>query len=200
MTSIFETKLGWVGIEGNSNGLTHLIFPQRCKKKIVKLLEGDEETCYKSYTFLGDSKPMERASIEKHTPQVTWYSEKVQGEDSLIRCVRKDLIAYLDGLRICFDYPVDLHTFPPFVVKVLEIVRTVPYGKTQSYLWVAEKIGGKQFARAVGQALSKNPLPIIIPCHRVIKSDGGIGGFTGGIFLKKKLHKIEGIVCVNNGD
>lgn len=167
MTSIFETTLGWVGIEGNSNGLTHLILPHRCRGGIVKSLGRDKETFH---------------------------------ANNLMKCVRKDLLAYLDGLRICFDYPVDLRTLSPFVVKVLEIVRTVPYGKTQSYLWVAQKIGGKQFARAVGQALSKNPLPIIIPCHRVIKSDGGIGGFTGGIFLKKKLHKLEGTECVNNGD
>ncbi len=105
--------------------------------------------------------------------------------------MKKDLITYFSGERICFDYPVDLRALSPFAVKVLKIVRTIPYGKTRSYLWVAEKIGGRQFARAVGQALSKNPLPIIIPCHRVIKSDGSIGGFAGRTFLKKKLLMIE---------
>jgi O-6-methylguanine DNA methyltransferase len=111
--------------------------------------------------------------------------------DNLIRCVKKDLIAYLDGERICFDYPVDLRTLSLFVGKVLKIVKAIPHGKTRSYLWVAEKMGGRQFARSVGQALSKNPLPIVIPCHRVIKSDGSIGGFTGGTSLKRKLLAIE---------
>ena len=113
-------------------------------------------------------------------------------EDSLIRCVKEDLVAYLNGEKICFDYPVDLCILSPFVVKVLKIARTIPYGETRPYSWVAEKVGGKQFARAVGQALSKNPLPIIIPCHRVIRSDGSIGGFSGGFFLKKKLLMMDG--------
>ena len=181
MTSIFETKLGWVGIEGNGGGLMRLVLPCRSRGKIIKLLDGDQKSLHKSQ------------AIEKHTRQVARHSKRVWDEDNLMRSVKKDLIAYLSGERICFDYPVDFNGLSPFVAKVLRVTRTIPYGKTGSYLWVAEKIGGRQFVRAVGQALSKNPLPIIIPCHRVIRSNGNIGGFGGGIFLKKKLLMIEGI-------
>ncbi len=181
MTSIFETKLGWVGIEGSGGGLMRLILPRRSREKTIELLDGDRKSLHESQ------------AIEKHTRRVAWHSKRVWDEDNLMRSVKNDLIAYLSGERICFDYPVDFNALSPFVAKVLRIVRTIPYGKTKSYLWVAEKIGGRQFARAVGQALSKNPLPIIIPCHRVIRSNGNIGGFGGGISLKKKLLAIEGV-------
>ncbi len=180
MTSIFETKLGWVGIEGNGGGLMRLVLPCRSRGKIIKLLDGDQKSLHKSQ------------AIEKHTRQVARHSKRVWDEDNLMRSVKKDLIAYLGGERVCFDYPVDFNALSPFVVKVLKIVRTIPYGKTGSYLWVAEKIGGRQFVRAVGQALSRNPLPIIVPCHRVIRSNGNVGGFGGGLSLKKKLLMIEG--------
>lgn len=193
MTSIFETKLGRVGIEGSSGGLMRLILPRRSREKTIKLLDGDQKSLHESQAFLHHIEPVMRANVEKHIPQAVRYSKNVWDEDNLMRSVKKDLIAYLNGERICFDYPVDLDTVSPFVVKVLRTVRTIPYGKTGSYLWVAEKIGGRQFVRAVGQALSKNPLPIIIPCHRVIRSNGDIGGFGGGISLKKKLLMIEGI-------
>lgn len=66
----------------------------------------------------------------------------------------------------------------------------IPYGETRSYGWVAEELGIKG-ARAVGQALKRNPLPVIVPCHRVVKNNGEIGGFSRGIMVKKKLLKIE---------
>ncbi len=185
MVSVFKTKLGWVGIEGSGGRLTRLILPRRSRGKTVKLLAGDQKSLHESQ------------AIEKHTRQVARHSKRVWDENNLMRSAKKDLIAYLSGERICFDYPVDFNALSPFVAKVLRIVRTIPYGKTGSYLWVAEKIGGRQFVRAVGQALSKNPLPMIIPCHRVIRSNGNIGGFGGGISLKKKLLMIEGIVVDN---
>ena len=112
-------------------------------------------------------------------------------DDNIINRVRKDLVEYMDGRDTSFNYPIDLQAMPPFTQRVLKIVRTIPYSETRSYSWVAERVGGKRFSRAVGQALSRNPLPIIIPCHRVIKSDGTAGGFTGGIHLKRKLLRIE---------
>ena len=71
------------------------------------------------------------------------------------------------------------------------MVRTIPYGETRSYGWVASHLGLPKAARAVGQALGRNPLPIIIPCHRVISSDGGLGGFGGGLGLKESLLRLE---------
>ncbi len=79
----------------------------------------------------------------------------------------------------------------PFQKKVWRTVKTIPCGQTRSYKWVAERIGNPQAFRAVGQALKKNPLPGIIPCHRVIRSDGKLGGFSKGWKEKKRLLESE---------
>ena len=79
----------------------------------------------------------------------------------------------------------------PFEKKVLKITSQIPLGQARSYKWVAKKAGKPKAARAVGRALNKNPYPIIIPCHRVIKSDGSLGGYAKGKKLKKKLLLFE---------
>ncbi len=81
--------------------------------------------------------------------------------------------------------------FTEFEKKVLRCVLTIPLGETRTYKWVAEKIGRPKSARAVGNVLNKNPFPLIIPCHRVIKSSGSIGGFSCGKANKKKLINLE---------
>ncbi|MCK4261940.1 MGMT family protein [bacterium] len=84
---------------------------------------------------------------------------------------------------------------PPFQRRVWEVVKTIPYGQTRSYKWVAEKSGNPKASRAVGQALKKNPIPGIIPCHRVIRSNGSLGGFSpfGGRRRKRGLLLSEGV-------
>jgi len=79
----------------------------------------------------------------------------------------------------------------PFQKKVYRIVSTIPRGEVRSYKWVASKIGNSKASRAVGQALKRNPYTITIPCHRVVKSDGSIGGYSRGVKLKKKILKKE---------
>ncbi len=81
--------------------------------------------------------------------------------------------------------------YTPFQRKVWNAVKAIPYGETRSYKWVAKKIGNPKAARAVGQALKRNPLLIIIPCHRVICSDGKLGGFSQGLKKKRELLKLE---------
>ena len=71
------------------------------------------------------------------------------------------------------------------------MTRLIPYGETRSYLWVAKQIGRPGAVRVVGQALGRNPLAIIVPCHRVIASDGGFGGFGGGVEMKRHLLWLE---------
>ena len=88
----------------------------------------------------------------------------------------------------------DLGSLTPFQRKVLEAVKTIPSGETRSYKWVAGRIGNPKAARAVGQSLKKNPYPGIIPCHRVIRSDGKLGGYSKGTQKKKKLLKKEGVI------
>ena len=85
----------------------------------------------------------------------------------------------------------DLGSLTPFQRKVLEVVKTIPSGETRSYKWVAERMGNPKSARAVGQALKRNPYPVIIPCHRVIRSNGKLGGYSKGIQKKRKLLKKE---------
>ncbi len=91
-----------------------------------------------------------------------------------------------------FDFPILLKV-PDFSKKVLQYVRQIPYGEVRTYKEVAKAIGEPNSARAVGMALIKNPLPIVIPCHRVIKSNGELGGYQGGIGSKKWLLKFEGV-------
>lgn len=79
----------------------------------------------------------------------------------------------------------------PFEWKILTVIAGIPIGETRSYRWVAQRAGKPKAFRAVGQALKKNPFPFIIPCHRVIQSDGSPGGYAGGRPLKKKLLLLE---------
>ena len=80
-----------------------------------------------------------------------------------------------------------------FQQKVFKVLQTIPYGKTISYQELAKKTGNKKASRAVGNANGKNPIAIIIPCHRVIAKNGTIGGYSGGLDIKRKLLKLEGI-------
>ncbi|MBI4304117.1 MAG: methylated-DNA--[protein]-cysteine S-methyltransferase [Chloroflexi bacterium] len=103
----------------------------------------------------------------------------------------KRLRAYYGGRKVAFRDKLDLSAATLFQRKVWETARQIPYGETRSYLWLAEKIGQPQAGRAVGQALGKNPLPVIVPCHRVVATDGKLGGFTGGLEMKRQLLHLE---------
>ena len=98
---------------------------------------------------------------------------------------------YFSGRKATFPDELDLSEATAFQREVWEITRLIPYGETRSYLWVAEQIGRPGAVRAVGQALGRNPLAIIVPCHRVIASDGGFGGFGGGVEMKRYLLWLE---------
>lgn len=93
-------------------------------------------------------------------------------------------------LTIPYDN-LSLTGFTPFEQKVYKAVLKIPKGKTRTYQWVAKKIGNPKAARGVGNALNKNPYPVIIPCHRIIRSDGSLGGYSRGLRLKNKLLQKE---------
>lgn len=97
---------------------------------------------------------------------------------------------YFAGYRIEFPDTVDLDGNSPFQRLVLDRIRRIPYGQTRSYGSLAQEVGIPQGARAVGQALARNPVPLIIPCHRVVGRNG-MGGFTGGVELKRFLLRLE---------
>jgi methylated-DNA-[protein]-cysteine S-methyltransferase len=99
--------------------------------------------------------------------------------------------AYFSGKQVEFLDGLDLEGATPFQRSVWQVTRNIPYGQTRDYAWVAEQAGYLGAARAAGQALARNPLPVIIPCHRVLASDGGLGGFSGGLAMKRFLLKLE---------
>ncbi len=100
---------------------------------------------------------------------------------------------YLEGKKVFFSEPLDLRGATPFQRAVWERTGTIPYGEVRSYDWLAKRIGHPQAARAVGRSLALNPLPILIPCHRVVRKNGGLGGFSGGSGLKRRLLEVEGV-------
>lgn len=100
--------------------------------------------------------------------------------------VMAQLREYFSGVRSHFNLPVDLSALTPFQREVLAATRQIPAGQTWSYQRVAAKMGRPKSSRPVGQALARNPIPILIPCHRVIASDGSLGGYSGGSGLKAK--------------
>ncbi len=95
---------------------------------------------------------------------------------------------YLAGRRTRFNLPVDLASLTPFQQQVLAAAAEVPPGQVATYAEIAQRIGRPRAYRAVGQALGRNPVPILIPCHRVIATDGSLGGYSGGGGLKTKAH------------
>ncbi len=109
---------------------------------------------------------------------------------------RSQLAEYFRGQRKTFDFPMRL-TGNGFRRQVLEQLCHVPFGKTVSYGELAAAVGNDRAARAVGGAVGSNPLSIIVPCHRVLAADGGIGGFGGGLDAKRKLLAIEGVTLKN---
>ncbi len=107
------------------------------------------------------------------------------------KSLTKQLSDYFSGKKVNFTAPVDLDGMAPFDKKVLKELSKIPYGNVLTYKQLARKIGGGKYARAVGNALGRNPVPVILPCHRVIKSDGSLGGFSGGILWKRILLALE---------
>ena len=104
---------------------------------------------------------------------------------------RVEIAEYLAGRRAFFSVPVDLSRTPDFQRRVLEAARHIPFGEARPYAWIAERIGHPHAVRAVGTALGRNPVPLIVPCHRVWRSDGGLGGYLFGADLKRGLAALE---------
>lgn len=114
-----------------------------------------------------------------------------------IRPFVRQLEEYFAGEREEFDVPLDLSTASPFVQRVLKATERVPFGHLVTYKSIANEIGEPGATRAVGNALGSNPIPIIVPCHRVIRSDGTLGGYTGGTDIKRHLLTLEKAMLVH---
>ncbi|MEY8001436.1 methylated-DNA--[protein]-cysteine S-methyltransferase [Clostridium sp. Mt-5] len=111
-------------------------------------------------------------------------------ETPLLKKANQQLEEYLSGKRKIFDLPLAPEG-TEFQQKVWRTLQKIPYGKTCSYKEVAQNIGNAKACRAVGMANNKNPIPIFIPCHRVIGANGNLVGYAGGLSMKEKLLKIE---------
>ncbi|MEW6213967.1 MAG: methylated-DNA--[protein]-cysteine S-methyltransferase [Nitrospirota bacterium] len=105
--------------------------------------------------------------------------------------IKKELKEYFEDGREEFTHKIDFIKGTEFDKKVWLALKEVPYGETRTYKWLAEKVGNPNACRAVGQALSRNPIPILLPCHRIIESNGSIGGYSPGIDIKRRLLEIE---------
>ena len=160
---IFRTKWGYFGLAGTDSILCRTILPMPERRKI-------------------ESRILENLPDSK-------------SDKSYFKNLQAKIIAYFDGDSVSFgaDIPVILNGLRGFSRRVLTACRTIRYGQTTTYAGLAKKAGRPNAGRAVGNALAKNPLPLIIPCHRIIRSDGKLGGFSapGGTNLKKRLLSHE---------
>ncbi len=159
---IFHSPWGWMGIAESAKGIDAIVLPKRSKRAV----EFDLRAQSRGPLQLGASARLEAA--------------------------RGHLLDYLAGRRDTFDMPLDLSQGTSFQRKVWRALQRVPYGKLRSYRWIAARVGGPHYARAVGNAVGANPLPIVIPCHRIVAHDASLGGFSGGLSMKRKLLSLEG--------
>ena len=162
--AIFLTAWGWAGFVVDRKGLRIFVLPEERKEDVLFKIK-KELKCNNLF-------------------------EDNRGWESLIKKVKE----YFTGKKVDFlDYQLNLDNYTNFQKKVLQIVKEIPYGEIRSYKEAAEAAGYPRAYRAVGNTMRNNPLPLIIPCHRVIKSDGGLGGFSGkeGIALKREMIDLE---------
>lgn len=125
-------------------------------------------------------------------PLLERWGEKQPYNGPKLDGLPRKLQQYFDGQRVLFDEPLDLSGATAFQRRVWLAVRGIPYGETRSYGQIARQAGSPGAARAVGRAMATNPVPIVVPCHRVIGSDGNLRGFGGGLDLKRRMLEMEG--------
>jgi methylated-DNA-[protein]-cysteine S-methyltransferase len=116
---------------------------------------------------------------------------RILRDDKRFDELARELDDYFAGLRQSFDVPVDLRLSHGFRLEVLRHLRDIPYGHTETYAQVATSAGNPGAVRAVGSACATNPVPIVVPCHRVVRSDGDLGGYLGGTATKRLLLDVE---------
>ena len=157
----FETQIGRIGIAEEAGRITNVFF----------------ETDYSMEASLDEEKFLQQSGL---------YLK----ETTLLTDAGKQLDEYLKGKRMAFDLPL-APKGTDFMKSVWNCLNTIPYGDTRSYRQIAEAAGNPKACRAVGMANNKNPIPIFIPCHRVVGTNGSLTGYRGGLEIKQKLLEIE---------
>jgi methylated-DNA-[protein]-cysteine S-methyltransferase len=168
-TAAFKTDWGWIAVLATAQGVAAVTLP--CGTR-----QAAEE------------------QLHALVPLSLRTAEGGEAAGVYLERARTAILAYLQGNRQAFDLPLDIQGGTPFHRKVWEALRRIPYGRVRSYGWVAKKVGKPDAARAVGSACGANPLPLVSPCHRVVAADGTLGGFAGGLRMKKRLLTLEGII------
>ncbi len=187
--TIFETGWGYFGLVGTEYGLLRTCLPGPATEKIKGQL-------------LKSLPPVNRepsignrvSSVENRASSIQNQLSRIEYDKIFFKTAQEQIIAYFEGSCVDFrNIPIVLSSLSQFCRLVLTACRNIEFGRTVSYSALAKKIGRPAAARAVGSALARNPLPLIIPCHRIVRSDGKIGGFSaaGGKTLKTKLLKHE---------
>ena len=120
-----------------------------------------------------------------------WFGARVLRSPKPVDPLRRELDAYFEGTRREFELAVDLTPLPAFQRSVLEELARVRYGETATYGGLAARVGNPRAARAVGGALNRNPIPIVLPCHRVVGTSGSLVGYAGGLERKRALLELE---------
>lgn len=159
---IFVTPWGWMGISETRKGIDAIVLPKPSRAAVESVLRSS------------NAKAIDYRLSER------------------LQAARTQVTEYLSRTRQCFDFPLDLSRGTSFQRMVWRTLQRVPYGKLRSYRWIAARVGGSRYARAVGNAVGANPVPIVIPCHRIVSHDGALGGFSGGLPVKRKLLTLEG--------
>ena len=137
--------------------------------------------------------------IEEQLDEIaTRISPRVLTSPERTDSVRRQLDEYFSGRRHRFDVPIDWRLVRGFAGEVLRATSRIPFGSVSSYREIAAAAGSANAYRAAGNALGSNPIPIVVPCHRVLHAGGGLGGYTGGLERKRYLLRLEGVLEGND--
>jgi methylated-DNA-[protein]-cysteine S-methyltransferase len=121
-------------------------------------------------------------------------SPRVLEAPAELDAVRRELDLYFEGKLERFDLPLDWSLSDGFRLRVQRAINRIPYGQTRSYTEVATKAGNERAVRAAGTACGSNPIPLVVPCHRVLRTGGALGGYGGGLPMKRALLEMEGVL------
>ncbi len=124
----------------------------------------------------------------------TRVSPRVLEASAQLDEARRQLDLYFEGKLTDFDLPLDWQLSRDFRRKVLRAIARIPYGQTRSYMQMASSAGNERAVRAAGTACGTNPIPVVVPCHRVLRTSGALGGYGGGLPMKEALLQLEGIL------
>jgi methylated-DNA-[protein]-cysteine S-methyltransferase len=154
-----------------------------------------------SLVAAGTHRGLVRLSFDSENPDdvleelATRISPRILEAPARLDDVRRELDEYFEGRRSHFEIPIDWKlSSGDFARKVLRAARRIPFGSVSTYTDMARRAGSPRAARAAGNALGSNPIPIVVPCHRVVHSGGGLGGYGGGLDKKRFLLTLEGAI------